>query len=212
MVVKDDRKQHLDAIIEAAIRVFAKRGYRGASLKEVASEAGVSKPTLYNYFESKASLYLDMLRRLEKRMQDAIQEAVDPKKTAREKVLAALQVQFDFARKNGELIKAAHTAMFLPDGIKEQMNLLPLLQTRFGVMERIVREGIEGGEFEGDAMDTAMVLSSLASLGLAQALLPSFPILQPGLEERLGEVVFSGIEKDDGGASPEGSSSHEETK
>ncbi|MBW4024295.1 MAG: TetR/AcrR family transcriptional regulator [Proteobacteria bacterium] len=45
------------AILAGAGRVFARDGYEGASMAEIAREVGVSKGTLYNYFPSKAALF-----------------------------------------------------------------------------------------------------------------------------------------------------------
>ncbi|WP_010508903.1 TetR/AcrR family transcriptional regulator [Komagataeibacter europaeus] len=44
-------------ILAGAARVFARQGYEGASMSGIARDAGVSKGTLYNYFESKATLF-----------------------------------------------------------------------------------------------------------------------------------------------------------
>jgi TetR/AcrR family transcriptional regulator, mexJK operon transcriptional repressor len=44
-------------ILAGAARVFAADGYEGASMARISNEAGVSKGTLYNYFESKAALF-----------------------------------------------------------------------------------------------------------------------------------------------------------
>jgi AcrR family transcriptional regulator len=49
------------AILDAALKVFAAQGYSGASMDAVASEAGVTKPTLYSYFPSKESLFQAMM-------------------------------------------------------------------------------------------------------------------------------------------------------
>lgn len=49
------------AILDAALKVFAAQGYTGASMEAVASEAGVTKPTLYSYFPSKESLFQAMM-------------------------------------------------------------------------------------------------------------------------------------------------------
>jgi AcrR family transcriptional regulator len=46
-----------NAILEGAGRVFARDGYDGASMAQIAREVGVSKGTLYNYFPSKAALF-----------------------------------------------------------------------------------------------------------------------------------------------------------
>jgi len=51
------------AILEAALRVWAKRGFDGTSLTEVAGEAGLTKGTLYLYFPSKLALLEEAFRR-----------------------------------------------------------------------------------------------------------------------------------------------------
>lgn len=50
-----DRKRR--QILDAAAKVFRGLGYDGASMNDVAAEAGVSKPTLYSYFQSKDGLF-----------------------------------------------------------------------------------------------------------------------------------------------------------
>jgi TetR/AcrR family transcriptional repressor of mexJK operon len=44
-------------IIDGAKLVFTECGYEGASMSRIAAEAGVSKGTLYNYFDSKSTLF-----------------------------------------------------------------------------------------------------------------------------------------------------------
>ncbi|MEV0259122.1 TetR/AcrR family transcriptional regulator [Streptomyces sp. NPDC050732] len=45
------------AILDGAFTVFARRGYAQACVKEIAQEAGVAKPTVYNHLHDKESLY-----------------------------------------------------------------------------------------------------------------------------------------------------------
>ena len=52
------------AVIErAATSVFAERGYRGASMDEIAKRSGVTVPVVYDHFESKAELHRRLLER-----------------------------------------------------------------------------------------------------------------------------------------------------
>ena len=48
-------------LLEAAARVFARRGYHVATLEEVASEAGFTKGAVYSNFESKEALFLALV-------------------------------------------------------------------------------------------------------------------------------------------------------
>lgn len=55
----DARPQEL---LEAALEVFVERGYAATRLEEVARRAGVSKATLYLYYENKAELFKEVVR------------------------------------------------------------------------------------------------------------------------------------------------------
>ena len=52
-----------ERILEAAETLFAKRGYAGTTLRDVAAEVGLRNPSLYNHFPSKESLYAAVLER-----------------------------------------------------------------------------------------------------------------------------------------------------
>jgi AcrR family transcriptional regulator len=49
------------AILDAALKVFAAHGFSGATMDAVATEAGLTKPTLYSYFSSKDDLFQAMM-------------------------------------------------------------------------------------------------------------------------------------------------------
>ncbi|MFW9835069.1 MAG: TetR/AcrR family transcriptional regulator [Candidatus Thorarchaeota archaeon] len=52
------RKQRRDAIVSIARDFFASRGYEQTMVEEIAHEAGYTKMTIYNYFESKEDLFI----------------------------------------------------------------------------------------------------------------------------------------------------------
>lgn len=52
-----------EVIANAASVLFAERGYRGASIEEIARASGVTPPVVYEHFASKRELYRDLLER-----------------------------------------------------------------------------------------------------------------------------------------------------
>jgi len=48
-------------ILDAALKVFAEQGYSGTTMDAVATASGLSKPTLYQYFDSKEALFQAMM-------------------------------------------------------------------------------------------------------------------------------------------------------
>ena len=63
-----ERSFRKQMVLETAIKIFRQKGYRAATLDDVARELGVSKPALYHYFTSKENLlsaiYLQALGRM----------------------------------------------------------------------------------------------------------------------------------------------------
>ena len=49
--------QRRAAILDAAIELFASRGFRGVTTREIAAAVGVTEPVLYQHFPSKRDLY-----------------------------------------------------------------------------------------------------------------------------------------------------------
>lgn len=60
-------------ILMAARAVFAQSGYSGTTMDAVAIEAGLSKPTLYQYFESKETLFSAMMLGFRNQMMDVFE-------------------------------------------------------------------------------------------------------------------------------------------
>ena len=59
---EQNRQERERAILAAAMRVFADSGFAGASMDVIAADAGISKPTLYQYFSSKEDLFTTVLQ------------------------------------------------------------------------------------------------------------------------------------------------------
>jgi len=58
------RKATAERILDSAEALFARRGYDGASLGDVADSVGIRGPSLYNHFKNKRELYAAVLARL----------------------------------------------------------------------------------------------------------------------------------------------------
>jgi len=63
-------------LLGVACRLFARDGYRGASMEAIAEAAGVTKPVLYQHFPSKHALYNDLLTTELARLEEAVTEAL----------------------------------------------------------------------------------------------------------------------------------------
>ena len=64
-----------EQILDVAVQVFARNGFHGTSMNDVADAAGVTKPVLYQHFDSKQELYLALIDDVGRKMISAIQKA-----------------------------------------------------------------------------------------------------------------------------------------
>ena len=185
-------------IIKAAVKEFSNRGFHETEMEDIAKTAGVSKGTLYNYFDSKNDLFLSTidwgLSGLIGKVYESLQEINDPVL----KLERALEVYLNYLRKNKSLFKILYR---YKDVFREDM------RTKFGkrhtahffLLEDILNEGIKKGVFrQFDAKS--------ASLALAGGIMHS--LMQGELElkdkrsvteqtKQFKDLVFYGIIKRD---------------
>src|SRR5580692_13013248 len=62
MTAKRSAHERFPEVIAAAVRVFARDGYRAAHMSDVAREAGLSEAALYRYVDSKEGLFVLAIR------------------------------------------------------------------------------------------------------------------------------------------------------
>lgn len=58
------QREKREAIFDAALQAFSEHGLRGATLEQIASQAGLSKANVVYYFEGKEAIYLELLESL----------------------------------------------------------------------------------------------------------------------------------------------------
>jgi AcrR family transcriptional regulator len=98
-------------ILEAALSVFRERGFERATMREIASEAGVAVGAAYYYFDSKDALVMAFYEQAQAEMTPAIAAALDRAKTLEARLRAIISAKLDYFRPNRRLLAAltAHT-------------------------------------------------------------------------------------------------------
>lgn len=72
----EDGKRRIEQIAEAALRLFARYGYKRTSMDDIAREAGVARATLYLHFKGKDDVFRAMLAGLGGRVETRCREAL----------------------------------------------------------------------------------------------------------------------------------------
>ncbi|BBC35725.1 putative TetR family transcriptional regulator [Streptomyces graminofaciens] len=95
-------------MLDAAVRTFGQRGYRAASMDEIAELAGVSKPLVYLYLNSKEDLFTACIRREAKALTSAVYAGVDRSLPADRQLWEGLQAFFTHTARNPDAWSVLH--------------------------------------------------------------------------------------------------------
>jgi AcrR family transcriptional regulator len=101
-----EKEQRKNDIVDAAERVFFKKGHENATMDDVAEEAELSKGTLYLYFKNKEELYLAIHLRGNKILHDFFVSAVKNANTGIEKTRAIGNAYVEFFKKHPDYFNA----------------------------------------------------------------------------------------------------------
>ena len=182
-----DASRSREAILDAAERLFASRGYEGTSLQEVGAAAGVSRGTPSYFFRSKADLYRAVLERSFGQVRNAV-------KSGRERALksgeppdvvlaGAVGEYFDFISGRPDFVRLLEWEALQGGG--QLGELAPHLDAIHEAVAAIADELGFGGDDRRQA--SQLVLSILA--------LCCFPIIHartliPGLDGSADDPAF----------------------
>ena len=176
-----------EAILTAAGRLYGRRGYAGASMRQIAEEANVTKATLYHHFPDKAALFKDALAhslaRLHTRMDEATEGIENPLIRLRAWVHAHLR-QFVDQR---ELVRQIYVILFLPE--EEAEGVGDVLWKQRGRLHQILGECATAGHLDQDDVDDLCrdLMGALEYSGAISLLDPKAP--RPG--EELGDRILA---------------------
>jgi AcrR family transcriptional regulator len=147
LVVRARREQ----IVGAATRVFAEKGFRRATTREVARAAGVSEGTIYNYFEDKDALLLAILDRLNETERRAADFEEEMDTDFRGFLEQYLRRRMSLIWENREVFRVVLSEMLVNAELRERY-LRHVVEPTMSIAEENFRSRMEQGEvLETDA-------------------------------------------------------------
>ena len=90
------RGEREERMLDAGERIFGRRGFRSASMEEIADASGITKALLYQYFGSKEGLYEACVERARARLFDRLEYEAESASPGRDRLRAVIAAYFDF--------------------------------------------------------------------------------------------------------------------
>lgn len=140
----------IESIQEAALRVIARKGVNGASMQEIAEEAGISKGTIYLYFQNQTQLLEKTVDFAFTRVLEALTKAFEEGGTYWERFERMLRTQITFLHENRELLRMYRAVKFADgaEGGKARCDRAgrPQYHAFLARIESFLQEAMDAGE------------------------------------------------------------------
>ena len=191
--IAQEEKRRL--IRDAAVRVFARKGFHTCRVGDIAEEAGVAHGLLYHYFASKDELLETVFRETWAELLDAIRAVEESGEPAREQLRQVAAIMLRSWRRDPDLIRVLVREIGRSPELQRRIDALGKV---FDAVARIVERGQAAGEFRSE-LDPR--LASFVFYGALEAILTGWVLgqLRDGddevarAEQALVEIVCSGL-------------------
>ena len=100
MTVRLPAEQRKRQVLDAACKIFADRGFHSTSMDDIAAAVGVTKPVLYQHFDSKRSLFLELLDDVGIQLLTELSNATGAANSQRARVESGFTAYFRFVTGN----------------------------------------------------------------------------------------------------------------
>jgi AcrR family transcriptional regulator len=183
-----------ERLLGAALQLFSRKGFESASVRELTEAAKVTRPTLYYHFGSKEGLYLELVERLCATVEDSILRSLVPQGTARVRLRSFVLKILDSIIED-----AGNQRFFFVISLDPRRNNLSSFHERTrnfiaAVVELLLEEGVEKGEFETDDVThiTKLMLALVDSFIYHQIFL-AYPKSNRDETEKMLDVLLDQI-------------------
>ncbi|MFK7894395.1 MAG: TetR/AcrR family transcriptional regulator [Myxococcota bacterium] len=149
---EERRSESRKKIMDAAREIFFREDFMGANLDEVAREAGLSKGSIYRYFNNKAGLYLSVVGETGREYTAALTEVVerDPQAHVLNRMRAISRFQLDYWGRHPDHLRvfwALDNESVIGDLPVEMVESVERAWRRnLAIGQRVLDEGVERGE------------------------------------------------------------------
>lgn len=181
-------------LLNAAVRVFDRKGYSGASVREIAEAAGVTKPALYYHFGNKEGVLLAVLRQAQEEFAAAVDQAVARTGTARNRITALCEDVYGLFGRHIPVARVAHAVFFGPPDGAPPFDVTVFEARLRQAIEQIVADGLASGELRAVPIrDVALAVMGILEGCADRQLHPAFePVGAEGVR-RLINLLFDGV-------------------
>jgi TetR/AcrR family fatty acid metabolism transcriptional regulator len=146
---RDARGDKRKRILDAAVRVLARKGFHATRVSEVAKAAGVADGTIYLYFDSKDALLVSLFEDRVERLLAFLDAELPRAQTASEKLRRVIELQLGLLESERDLAEVLTVILRQSTKLMKE-HAAPKFNAYIDAIARVVAEGQASGELRSD--------------------------------------------------------------
>ena len=185
-------------LLDAAVRVFARKGYHASRVGDIAEEAGVAHGLLYHYFDSKEDVLRAVFRETWRALIETIRSVEEAGEPPREQLRKVAEILLRSWRRDPDLVRVLVLEVTRSQHLPAEMDEIA---ESFAAIQEIVERGQADGSIRPD-LDAR--LASYVFFGAVEELLTGWVLGRlPDTDEELARAEHTLVEIVTGGLAPE---------
>jgi AcrR family transcriptional regulator len=155
-------------IMEAALACFVRKGYHKTTMDDIVAECGLSKGTLYWYFENKDDLFVSLIKSYFFDVRQGTDAVLQQYPTASGKLRGLAQAFVEFFHAGGEYFSVLFE-FWLQSALRDELNqfMSTALSQYRQIVAGVIAEGIQSGEFKAVNAEQVALAAMAAFDGLS---------------------------------------------
>jgi|SRR5208283_2138248 TetR/AcrR family fatty acid metabolism transcriptional regulator len=150
MADKSRPKTRKDRIMDAALRIFAEKGFQNATITEISKEAGVSEATIYEYFGTKEDLLFAIPEKISNETFEKSTKVIPYIKGVEGKIRAILLFYVQLYQSNPHYSALVLLQLMSNKRFRQTPAHAAIRRSSHGLLD-CIKEGIEDGTFKKDS-------------------------------------------------------------
>lgn len=147
--LSEKKKEKYDAILDAALKIFAEYGYFGSQVSKIAREAGVADGTIYLYFKSKEDILVSVFRERLGALVNRFHEYIDDNDPADTAIRKICELHYTSLERNTDLARVTQLEL-RQSSLDLHREISAALRPYIQLIETVLNRGIEQGLFRPD--------------------------------------------------------------
>ncbi|REJ82075.1 MAG: TetR/AcrR family transcriptional regulator [Planctomycetota bacterium] len=179
-----------ERLLDAALTLFAAKGFAATSVREIIEAVGVTRPVLYYYCEGKQDLFERVVRWKHDDAYEQLAGSLTATKGTTNRLRAIIRGTFAFCANDPRVPQLMFQTTFGPVVSELSEFLQEIAERRFAIVADVMREGLAAGELQG-GNETALALLFCSLMDYHANLLSRFPDPQRRLTPELADALVN---------------------